>query len=213
MTLPLMKQFAWEKNGVGQLNSYIPCISLTLTVVVLSCVTAKRLLITKERSLLMETTSEDGSQYVEFAVTNENRFKDLQKVFDQLKSDKDEDNMGDDPEPYLVLFDEQARNYFVWSTPEEDALWLKRWFATPIATRWTDKSLYRGWDFGSMIEAFRNGEYELLSCKMLGSNVARLSFYAYAYPYGGTGCLQALVESFGFTVLMIDDGASPPHPP
>lgn len=153
------------------------------------------------------------SEYIEFSVTDDKRFEDLQKVFDKLKSDKDEDNIGDDEQPYLVLFDEQARKYFRWSTPEEDELWIRRWFATPIETRWTDKTLNRGWNFGSMIEAFQGGDYDLLSCKMISSNVARLSFYAHGYPYGGTGCMQALVESFGFKVLMIDDGASPPYIP
>lgn len=153
------------------------------------------------------------SEYIEFAVTDEKRFKDLQQVLNKLKSDKDEESIGDD-EQYLDLFDEEARRYFRWSTPEEDALWAKRWFATPIETRWSDDpALKRGWDFGSMIDAFRNGEYILRSCEMVDCNVARLNFYALAYPYGGTGCMQALVESFGFKVLTIDDGASSPHPP
>lgn len=115
----------------------------------------------------METESEDINEYVEFAVTDGKRFEDLKRVFDKLKSDKDEDIIGDDEQPYLDLLDEQARKYFRWSTPEEDELWIKKWFATPIETRWTDKSLNRGWDFGSMIEAFKDGEYELLSCKMI----------------------------------------------
>ncbi|AFZ14187.1 hypothetical protein Cri9333_3358 [Crinalium epipsammum PCC 9333] len=139
------------------------------------------------------------SEYIEFAVTDDKRFEDLQRVFNQLKMDKDEDNISDD-EQYLSLFDEEARKYFVWSTPEEDALW-------------TDPSLNCGWDFGSMIDAFKNGEFSLLSCEKVSLNTARLNFYAHAYPYGGTGCMQALVESFGFKVLVIDDGGSPPHPP
>jgi hypothetical protein len=152
------------------------------------------------------------SEYVEFAFTDKKRFENLQKIFNKLKSDKDEERIGDDEE-YLALFDEETRKYFCWSTPEEDALWSERWFATPIEIRWADPSLDRGWDFGSMIDAFRNGEYTLLSCEMKSSNIARLNFYALAYPYGGTGCMEALVESFGFKVMMINDGCSPPHLP
>lgn len=162
--------------------------------------------------LIAEAGGEKMSEYIEFAVTNEKRFEDLQKVFNKLKSDKDEENIGDD-EQYLTLFDEEARKYYRWSTPEEDALWAKRWFATPIETRFTDPTLDRGWDFDSMVDAFRNGEYALLSCDMVSSDVARLNFYALAYPDGGTGCMQALVESFSFKVLMLNDGGSPPHPP
>ncbi len=150
--------------------------------------------------MIMKMQSEEMSEYIEFAVTDSSKFENLQRVFDKLKGDKDAENIGDD-EQYLTLFDEEARKYFRWSTPEEDAAWAKEWFATPIETRWTDPSLQRGWDFGSMIEAFRNGEYTLLSCEMIGLNVARLNFYALAYPYGGTGCMQALVESFGFKVF------------
>ena len=57
-----------------------------------------------------------------------------------------------------------------------------------------------------MIEAFNNGEYNLLTCEMIGANVVRLSFYALGYPYGGTGCMEALVESFGFKVTLISNG-------
>ncbi len=87
-------------------------------------------------AIAMETESEAMSEYVEFAVTDNKRFEDLQKVFDKLKSDKDEDNIGDDEQPYLVLFDEQARKYFRWSTPEEDDLWMKRWFSRLCCKKW-----------------------------------------------------------------------------
>lgn len=155
---------------------------------------------------------EQTNEYIEFAVTHSQRFEALQRVFDKLKRDKDEDNIDED-EPYLNLFDEEARQYFRGSTPEEDSAGAEKWYATRIEARWSDPSLQRGWDFDSMIDAFKNGEYVLLSCEMVSPTTARLNFYALAYPYGGTGCMQALVESFGFQVLMISDGGSPPHPP
>ena len=93
------------------------------------------------------------SEYIEFVVTDISRFKDLEKVFNKLKNDKDQNTIGEDNE-YLALFDEEARRYFRWSTPEEDELWAKRWFSTPLETRWTAPSLDRGWVFDSMIDAF-----------------------------------------------------------
>jgi hypothetical protein len=117
------------------------------------------------------------SEYIEFGVSDRTRFQDLQRVFNKLKTDKDEDSINDESE-YLILFDEEACGYFEWSTPEENDLWLKRWLATPIETRWTDSSLKRGWGFDSMIDAFKNGDYSLLSCEMIGSDIARLNFYA-----------------------------------
>ena len=149
------------------------------------------------------------SEYIEFSVVDMSRFEDLQKVFNKLKNDKDQDFIDEDNE-YLALFDEEARKYFCWSTPEEDELWAKRWFSTPLETRWTDISLDRGWGFASMIQSFNNGEYDLLTCEIIGANVARLSFYALGYPYGGTGCMEALVESFGFKVTLIANGGEPP---
>lgn len=151
-------------------------------------------------------------EWVEFAVDNEARFAHLKEVFQKLKADKDANDVGDDHR-YLSLFDAEARAYFRWSTPEEDAEWAKRWFATPIDERWTDPSLERQWDFGSMIDALRSSEVLLLSCEMAGSDRARLKFQALSYPYGGTGWMQALVASFGFNVILIDDGGAAPHPP
>src|SRR5438128_232699 len=66
-------------------------------------------------------------------------------------------------------------------------------------------SLQRKWDFGSMIDAFKDGEYELLSCEIISENRAIFRFMPWADPYGGTGCMQALVESFGFKVTKIED--------
>lgn len=152
------------------------------------------------------------SEYLEFAVTDDKRFQNLQKLFSRLKADKDEENIGDD-QIYLALINEDTRKHFRWSTPEENIVWLEKWYSTPIETRWTDPSLDRGWDFGSMIDAFRNGEYSLLSCEMVSQKTARLTFYAHSHPYGGTGCMKVLIEAFGFTVLIIDDGSSPPYAP
>ena len=57
-----------------------------------------------------------------------------------------------------------------------------------------------------MIDAFQNGEYELRGCELAGPNNGRLEFFALAYPYGGVGCMVALIEAFGFKVSGIQDG-------
>jgi hypothetical protein len=53
------------------------------------------------------------------------------------------------------------------------------------------------WDFGSMIEAFHKGVYNLLRITRTSDNTGALRFEALAYPYGGTGCMRALIECFG----------------
>ncbi|MDP9317386.1 MAG: YlbF family regulator [Chloroflexota bacterium] len=136
------------------------------------------------------------SLYIEFAVQNTERFAALQAAFNRIKADKDAARFVDDIE-YLQFFDEQARAYFGWFTEEENAAWLAQWDATPVETRWTDESLKRPWSFGSMIDAFRDGEYELLECQMIAPGIARLTFSAWAFPYGGTGPMQALLSHLG----------------
>jgi hypothetical protein len=70
----------------------------------------------------------------------------------------------------------------------------------------TDKTSGLTWDFDSLIHAFVNGEYNLLSCEMMQNGKARLNIYSLAYPYGGVGCMVALVEAFGGVVTGINDG-------
>jgi hypothetical protein len=52
-----------------------------------------------------------------------------------------------------------------------------------------------------MIEAFKNGEYELISCELVSSDMAQLEYNPLAFPYGGTDPIKALVEAFGFHVV------------
>ena len=54
--------------------------------------------------------------------------------------------------------------------------------------------------FGSMLDALKEGEYELLACER-EVRMGRLEHRPLAWPYGGTGALRALVEAFGFRVV------------
>ena len=143
------------------------------------------------------------SEYIEFKVNNSARFKLLQKVFQKIKADKDIDSFQND-EIYLQFFDEKAKSYFGWYSEEENREWSKKWFSTPLEVRWTDPDLKRKWNFNSMVESFKDAEYELLSCEMISDKNARINFNPFAFPYS-IGCLQALIESFGFEVIEISD--------
>jgi hypothetical protein len=57
-----------------------------------------------------------------------------------------------------------------------------------------------------MIDAFKDGEYQLIRCDQIEPGIGRLEFNAFAYPYGGVGCMVALIESFGFKITAIEDG-------
>ncbi len=137
--------------------------------------------------------------YVEFRATDEERFEKLRSAMAALVGAKESDEWRDD-EYWLGFFDEAARGHFWWTTEAEAAEHSRRWLATPVEQRFTDPSLETPWDFGSMIDAFRNGDYLLLGIRTLSDGVTRIEFDPFGYPYGGMGCMVAIVEAFGFRV-------------
>ncbi len=142
-------------------------------------------------------------EFIEFRIHDEQRFLMLVKVFEALKAAKEGSGPAPDPEaPYWQdLFDEPALAHFWWPTEEERQEHRLRWFATPVEQRWSAPSLETAWDFASMVEAFYSGEYNLIACRCVSSQLGRFEFCALAYPYGGTGCMKALLEAFGFEIV------------
>src|SRR5579871_5098713 len=145
------------------------------------------------------------SQFVEFSISSQERFAALQRVFGELKRDKEACNWRSNGE-FLNLFDAEALSHFHW--PPDDVrrqrledLRTKLTIETP-----TEQATGLRWDFDSLVDAFVNGEYNLLNCEMTDDGKARLNFDALAYPYGGVGCMVALVEAFGGIVTGIEDG-------
>ena len=149
--------------------------------------------------------------YMEFQVADEERYANLVSVIDALKAEKQSGSLRPDPK-WLAYFNDKARAHFWWPSPAEAEEHSRRWFATPLPERWTDESLKTPWDFDSLIDAFGNGEYDLLGIRRMGQ-VARLEFEPQAFPYGGTGCMQAIIEAFDFEVVLISDGSQPPYTP
>lgn len=145
------------------------------------------------------------SEFIEFKVDAGHRFKQLQAAFNELKIDKDADAFRPDAE-WPELFDSQAMGHFCWPTPEMRMRWVNESQRHCIIETPTESASGLRWDFFSMIDAFRNGDYELRSCELISSDKGRLEFYAFGYPYGGVGCMVALIESFGFKITGIDDG-------
>lgn len=137
---------------------------------------------------------------VNFKLADSNRFGMLQRVFDALRDAKNDDAIDADDKSWRSYFDDDALSHFWNPTPGELADWTRRWQATPAEKRFTDPTLQTPWDFESMIEAFQNGEYNLSRVVRTSENTGAVQFEALAFPYGGTGCLHALIESFGGTV-------------
>lgn len=145
------------------------------------------------------------SEFIEFSVHSPERFSALQRVFSELKRDKDAADWRTSDE-LLICFDSEALSHFSWPPADERLRRLEDLRTHPIIELPTEDSVDQTWDFDSLIDAFVNGEYNLLDCEMTGGGKARLNFDAMAYPYGGVGCMVALVEAFGCTVTGIDDG-------
>lgn len=145
------------------------------------------------------------SEFIEFTVKSLGRFSGLQRVFAALKRDKAADDWRTNEE-LLQLFDAESLGHFYWPEKGERIQRLQDLRTRPVVITPTEETLSRMWDFDSLIDAFVNGEYELLDCELTDSGNARLNFYAHAYPYGGVGCMVALVEAFGCTVTGIEDG-------
>jgi hypothetical protein len=141
---------------------------------------------------------------VEFEVVDDERFRSLVNVFEALRAAKSANEWKDD-DYWLSFFDAESRATFWWPTPDELKDWSRRWFSTPVPQRFTDPSLVTPWEFGSMIEAFRNGDYDLRACERLTATTGQISFEPRGWPYGGTGCMRALVNAFGHHVTAEPD--------
>lgn len=137
--------------------------------------------------------------FVEFTVDDQSRFESLCRVFNALKHDKQKQLASEDESEkerafrgdneWLEFFDTEARSYFRWSPLESD----------------------HAWSLPDMIFAFQNGEYELVACRMITSRQARLEFFPFAFPYGGTECMKVLIEAFGFQITGENNGTAHVH--
>jgi hypothetical protein len=145
------------------------------------------------------------SEFVEFLISSPERFSALQRVFAELKHDKDANDWRS-TEELLEFFDTESRGHFFWPPDDVRIQLLEDLKTRPILEIPTEQASGQTWDFDSLEDAFVNGEYNLLSCEIVGEGKARLNFYALAYPYGGVGCMVALIEVFSGVVTGIEDG-------
>ncbi|PCE26243.1 hypothetical protein BWP39_17115 [Paraburkholderia acidicola] len=142
--------------------------------------------------------------YVEFESNGEKALQRLTEFFDLVKAAKDSDEPADESQLSASLT-EAERAYFPNLTAEEMAEWNEYWFSTPLPKRHSPEMSTPGWDFASMLDAFWNGDYDLIAILPRATRHV-LEFNPHGYPYGGTGSLVAMVECFGHQVVGVDDG-------
>ncbi len=145
------------------------------------------------------------SEYIEFTVSSPDRFAALQRVFAVFKHDKDANDWRSQAE-LLNSFDEDSLKNFSWPPDDLRQQRLRDLETRPVSITPTEQTKNSRWDFDSLLAAFKEGEYILVSCEMTEGGKARLEFYSLAYPYGGVGCMVALVEAFEGVVTAINDG-------
>jgi hypothetical protein len=141
-----------------------------------------------------------GPEHITFRYTDEAQLERVRRVIDALSDAKKTGEFRDDGH-WLAFFDEPARAHFRWSTESEDDEWRRRWFDTPVSQRMGDPSLQRGWDFASLVEAFRNGDYDLGPVQPQEPGIAVLQFRPGGYPFGGTEHMTVLLAAFGCRVV------------
>ncbi|MFW5740566.1 MAG: hypothetical protein ACOC1F_09390 [Myxococcota bacterium] len=145
---------------------------------------------------------EDADFFLVFDLPEAARFAKLQRAFEAFRDAKASPAPpSPDHTSWRQFFDDAALATFWWPSPSELDDWCRRWEATPVPERFTDPSLKTPWDFASMIEAILNGEYELVSCDKVTERTGRLVYYPFAFPFGGTGALKALLGAFGCTAI------------
>jgi hypothetical protein len=138
--------------------------------------------------------------HIAFTLTDSERFARLEAVFNALREGKSGEFTDAANPHWRTFFDEVALKHFWWPTPEERLDWQLRWQSTPVDRRHTDPALKHAWDFASMIDAFYHGDYDLIALDRTSPNTGRLRFDPHGYPFGGTGCMHALIECSGGTI-------------
>lgn len=165
-------------------------------------------------------------QYLEFDLNSPARFPALQNLFQALKSEKDkiiaswddEAAAQDDPSSkpdWNQFLDREAVAWFsdIFDyDSEEGQVYRKLWDLTSPAVRLEHPMFHLpgNWDFESMIDAIFHGEYALVSLVKESDSAGVFYYSPYAYPFGGSECLVALIESFGNTVTF-DSWHQGPH--
>ncbi|KNY26932.1 hypothetical protein [Pseudobacteroides cellulosolvens] len=138
--------------------------------------------------------------FIEFIINNSERFDMLQNMFKLLKEEKEIDLIDFRDSKWFDFFDEESLMSFWWPTEQDIKEYNKLWNESSFINRFFDPRLNKKWDFESMLYAFKNGEYELVSCERVDKHVGRIEYYPFSWPYGGSEVFKALIESYGFMI-------------
>lgn len=140
---------------------------------------------------------------IRFNLGNEEHFEALQQLFEAIKKDKDNDSPRSEEE-WIGFVPEELKSNFVWPDKDERDEWIEFSRNRPIAIPDVADQISAKWDFYCIVDAFHNGDYDLLQCNKV-NNSYEMHIYPYGYPYGGLGPLIALAEGFGFQIVGVNE--------
>ena len=143
--------------------------------------------------------------FIEFVAKKGSSLKRLVEFFERLKIEKESEEDPKEDELVNYLTDDE-KSYFWNPSKEELKEWDDVWSATPVDFRLSPKMPTPSWDLLSMLDAIWHGDYDLISIESKEENYV-LNFYPHGYPYGGTASFVALIESFGHSIVGIEDGS------
>jgi hypothetical protein len=141
---------------------------------------------------------------VHFRIDREDMFPSLVAVFDALKTAKIADEFPDIQE-WLPLLHSEARTHFYWPSPDEQAELAVARATRPVIITEPSEAIGQEWDFSSLLDAVRNGEYQMLEVAKVSDETAELRINPESYPYGGIGAFIALIEAHGMYVLGVNE--------
>lgn len=133
------------------------------------------------------------TEYIEFIITDEAKFKDMKYVY-ELIADAKNSGLTKPEEFWLTVFPEYSLKHFYFLGGD-----VKPKFET------ASKDIYN-WRFSAIINLLQiEFDVELLECKRC-ENIGRIEFSAYGYPYGGITGLIMFLKSFDIKAFETDEG-------
>ncbi|KNY27595.1 hypothetical protein [Pseudobacteroides cellulosolvens] len=143
--------------------------------------------------------------YIEFRVKDNCSLARINSIVEVIKRDK-ENEIEDYADKWIHLFNEKELDDFWWPTQEEFEQTRKMLGEVYIKVVANNSDKYGDWDIYSMFESIMNAELEIIGVRLLNKEFGRLEFNPFAYPHGGTECLEKLVGCTRNIVIASDSG-------
>ncbi len=148
-----------------------------------------------------------GLSYINFAFDDISVYNQIMELFNYIREAKCDIiqicNFDNDLN-IIDFYTEKQLSNFWWPTAKESKQFWDMYINLPKEERneYLEKqSEILGWDFSTVFREIGYGEYEIIECKIINNSVGRLTFYPYAFPYGGITPLTQAIKAFGVRIL------------